>query len=97
MVADMSAYVGSAADADEVSVCSLGVYGTKYVRNSGDTVPSELSIAKGFSKTIVIDNITSELEIGNELDINMREKTQLGIVSFTELSSSTEVLIDSTG
>ena len=35
MVGDMSDQVGSAANSDTVSVCSVGVYGTKYVR-SGD-------------------------------------------------------------
>ena len=39
MVADMSQHVSTAADSDTVSICSVGVYGTKYVRN-GDPVPN---------------------------------------------------------
>ena len=34
LVADMSRYVASASNSDTVSVCSIGVYGTKYERKS---------------------------------------------------------------
>ena len=44
MVADMSDRVGSAADSDTVSVCSVGVYGTKYSRPGG-ALPSSISVA----------------------------------------------------
>ena len=44
MVADMSDHVATALDSDTVSVCSVGVYGTKYSR-PGDALPSSISVA----------------------------------------------------
>ena len=46
MVADMSQHVSSAADSDKVSVCSLGVYGTRYIRN-GESLPATIEIIQG--------------------------------------------------
>ena len=50
MVADMSTQVGLgvAADSDTVSVCSIGVYGTKYER-SGEPVPNSIELAIGYT------------------------------------------------
>ena len=45
LVADMSLYVATAANTDTVSVCSLGAYGTKYVRDS--EVVSSVTIVQG--------------------------------------------------
>ena len=48
MVAGMSDHVATALDSDSVSVCSVGVYGTKYVR-SGDSVPETIEVSQGQS------------------------------------------------
>lgn len=96
MVADMSEHVGYTS-ADTVSVCSVGVYGTKYVRSSSSSVPSSVEITQGESQTITIENISSYWDIGNELAINMRQTTSLSFVSLTEVTGSTDVLIDTTG
>ena len=52
MVADHST-VSAATGSDEVSVCSVGVYGTQYVRD-GEAVPSSIEIDKGKSTTLSI-------------------------------------------
>ena len=45
MVANLSDQVGSALDADTISVCTVGVWGTKYYRNS--EVPESLEMVIG--------------------------------------------------
>ena len=42
IVADMSAYTDSATVTDTVSVCTLGIYGTKYVRD--EPLPSSATV-----------------------------------------------------
>ena len=58
MVADMSQHVSTAADSDTVSICSVGVYGTKYVRN-GDPVTTSIEIVLNQSQTISIGRINA--------------------------------------
>ena len=70
MVADMSDQAASA-DEETVAVCSVGVYGTKYVR-SGEQVPETIEISQGQSTTITIENIQSYVPIGNQLAIDLR-------------------------
>ena len=56
IVADMSQYVATAADADTVSICSVGVYGTKYVRDGQQQqpLPDSVEIVQGRSLTIPV-------------------------------------------
>ena len=72
MVADQSDQVGSAADSDTVTMCQVGVYGTKYERTSGDPVPATIEVSQGQSETVTIDNIQASIPIGNTLAINLR-------------------------
>lgn len=100
LVADMTQQLSQVTDPDTetISVCSIGVYGTKYVRSS--EVPSSLELVAGDSKTISIDNISSFFTLGNDLAINMRQSVAsaaLDFVTFTETSNATDVHIDSTG
>ena len=78
MVADMSDQTGTAADGDTVSVCTIGVYGTKYARSS--TVPESLEMVSGDAQTVSIERIQSSLSIGNELDIQLRQSSNLDFV-----------------
>ena len=55
IVADMSAYTSSAADSDEVSVCSLSIYGTKYVRD--DPLPNSIIVIPGKINTFSVPDI----------------------------------------
>ena len=95
IVADMRAYTASAVISDTVSVCSLGIFGTKYVRD--DSVPTSISIIQGQKKTIRVSKIYSFYQIGNDLSINLRQRSELDFVVFIENTSWTDVQIDSTG
>ena len=70
LVADMSTYTGSAAPTDTVSVCSLGIYGTKYVRD--EPLSTSHTVTRGQVSTITVPDIYSFYEIGNELAISLR-------------------------
>ena len=68
----------------KMSLCALGIMGTKYVR---DTSPEQsYEITQGEKAEIEIENIYSEIPIGTTLDINMRlNSTNLdSFVSFVE-------------
>ena len=56
MVADMSQHVSTAADSDEVSVCSVGIFGTKYVRN-GEPLSEVVEVTKGQTLTVSVEKI----------------------------------------
>ena len=56
LVADMSQHVSTAADSDEVSVCSVGIFGTKYVRN-GEPLPEVVEVTKGQTLTVSVEKI----------------------------------------
>ena len=92
----MSQQVSTAADPDTVSVCSVGVYGTKYVRN-GDPVPTELEMEINQSQTISIERIQPSITIANQQDIKLRQVSNLGFITITENVSFSDVLIDTTG
>ena len=78
-------------------MCSVGVYGTQYVRD-GEAVPSSIEIDKGKSTTLSIKHIYSKLTITNSLSINLRQSgSTLPFVTFTEQSDSTDVVINTTG
>ena len=96
MVADMSQHVSTAADSDTVSICSVGVYGTKYVRN-GDPVTTSIEIVLNQSQTISIERIQPSITIANQQDIKLRQKSNLGFITITENASFSDVLIDTTG
>ena len=55
----------------DISLCSLGIMGTKYGL-SGATMPTAETVAISEQKTIDIPRITSEYEIGNTLSIKLR-------------------------
>ena len=65
LVADMSPY-----DTDTVSVCSLGIFGTRYDRD--EAIPTSMSVIQGKIVTITVPHIYSFYSIGNTIDINLR-------------------------
>ena len=99
IVADLSHLMSSIGSINQ-SICTVGVFGTRYVRGDGDAVPSSLEVASGTSKTLSIAHIHSELTIGTTLDINLRfggsAAEQLSFVSLSESASATSVVIDAT-
>ena len=68
----------------EMTICTFAVFGTQYGRNS--TVPASLEIAAGDAKTLEIEPIYAMLEIGNTLDIHLRQKvgSELPWVTFPD-------------
>lgn len=96
-VADLSRYMPNGSQ-DTVSICAIGVFGTKYVRD-GEPVPTSITMLRGASETFVVANIYPLHELGNELAINLRQASSLGFVTLdqSDASSQTVVNIDSTG
>ena len=95
LVADQSAHIGTASGSETVSVCSLSVFGTKYVRD--DSVPTSLTVTRGLVSTISVGKIYSVYQIGNTLDIKLRQKTDFDFVIFYEKENHTDLSIDGEG
>ena len=92
LVADLS-HLADPSQID-MSICTLGVFGTKYVRD-GDPLPSSIELASGSTAVnLDITHIYSELTIGTELAINLRQASQLSFVTLVELDGRTQVVID---
>ena len=80
----------------EMTICTFAVFGTQYERNS--TVPASLEIAAGDAKTLVIEPIYAKFEIGNKLDIHLRQKAGSELFWVTILQGSpTQVQFDTGG
>ena len=80
IVSDMSAFAGQEY---ETSICTLGVMGTRYVRD-GTPLPAQIDIVAGQSWSFSLSHIYSELEIGTTLAIKLREKTQSELVTIID-------------
>ena len=79
-----------------VTICSLGVIGTRYVRDS-NPLPAELNLFPGQTKSYTLPHIYSELEIGTKLAINVREKENLSnLLTLTNREDSCDLLFDLT-
>ena len=80
-----------------MSICDLGVFGTRYIRDT--PAPETLSLVLGDVKRVLIESIYAELPIGNTLDIKLRQKSgfELGFVTFEEVATGTNVIIDTIG
>ena len=55
-----------------MSICSLGIMGTKYVRD-GEPLQKTVEIIQGESLTIPVAHIYSYHPIGNTLSISLRQ------------------------
>ena len=80
----------------EMSICSLGVIGTRYVRD-GQPLPAEITLIIGDSWNFSLPHIYSDIEIGTVLAIDVRESTNTDILTITNGVSATDLLIDATG
>ena len=67
IVADLSHLRG---DYYKMSLCNLGIMGTRYVRD--ESFEESIEIIKGNSISILVPHVYSELPIANELEINLR-------------------------
>ena len=66
------------------SLCTVGIFGTEYVRE--EVIEETLEIQSGATITLQIPHIYSALEIGNTLAIYMRQRlgSELDFVFITE-------------
>ena len=76
----------------EMSICTLGIYGTRYARDQN--IPSSVQITKGDSMVLTVPKIYSTESIGTQLLINLRSSQSF--VTFTENEFSKDVYIDTT-
>ena len=67
------------------SICTVGVFGTRYVRD-GDPLPSSIEVAQGEESRLIVPHIYSEFTIGTTLAINLRQvaSNNLSFVSIIE-------------
>jgi len=90
IVADLSSLAGqtssSAPNGYEMSICSLGIFGTHFVRTG--SVPAAVAVTQATTETITINKITarSDLALGNTLYIKLRQKpgSSFSWVTFTD-------------
>ena len=54
------------------SICSLGIMGTRYVRD--DPLPGRIEVLKDEILTISIQKAYSEFQIGTQIDMKQRQK-----------------------
>ena len=92
IVSDMSHLAGQKY---ETSICSLGVFGTRYVR-VGEPLPAEIDIVADETFSFSLAHIYSEIEIGTKLEIAVREKTKSNVVTIVNNDSSAYITIDTT-
>lgn len=65
--ADLTSLVGDY----EMSICNLGLFGTKYERST--LIEKSITLGKNESTRVFkVENIASKLTIGNQLDIYLR-------------------------
>ena len=93
IVSDMSHLAG---EDYETSICSLGVIGTRYVR-TGESLPSEITLAVGESWSFSLEHIHSEIDIGTQLQIAVREASNSNLIIINERESATDISIDTEG
>lgn len=80
----------------EMSLCSLGIMGTKYERAE---MQENFEVLKGETLTVRVPHIYSSIEIANELRIKVRQPAhaELAYVSLRELQDETEVFVNLSG
>ena len=70
-VADLS-HLMSTYGSIATSICTIGVFGTRYVRDE-DPLPNLIEVVQGEVFRLSVLNIYSEFTIGTTLDINLRQ------------------------
>ena len=91
IIADLSHLAGQTY---QMSLCALGIMGTKYVRDS--PVVETIEILQGETAQIDVLKIYSQISIGTLLDIDLRlgDVNQASFVTFQETETSTIVQIN---
>ena len=80
------------------SLCSIGIFGTRYIRN--EPLRGSLPVRMGSSRSMFIPHIffDPDYEITNILSIHVRQKAghEVGVVELTDFDTGTLVSIDAT-
>ena len=74
MVADLTEHAndtGGVNDSEEISICSIGVFGTKYER-VGEPLATSIVMTQNEVQSLEVARITSSVAIGTTLDIKLR-------------------------
>lgn len=83
-----------------MSICQLGIMGTKYLRDTEEPLQEAVELFQGETWQVEVAHIYSAYTIANTLAIDLRQAAgspQLDFVELTRLSHSVVVKIDSTG
>ena len=80
----------------EMNVCSLGVIGTRYVRD-GEALASEIVVLRGESLSLSVPHIYSEIKIGARIAIDVRAKPESNLIKIVNHASWTDVQIETAG
>ena len=70
IVADLSHLTGQTYS---MSICALGIMGTRYIRSNA--LPTSLEVTEGTVTTLNVQQIVSEYDIGNVLEVNLAAPT----------------------
>ena len=79
-----------------VSICNLGIMGTKYVRDT--PVPSEVTLKMGETNVFLVEDIYAEIPIANTIVPRLRQAagSELDWITINVQTGSSEVQIDAT-
>ena len=78
------------------TLCQLGIMGTRYIRDIEPPVYHEHILGMDDRNSIFVQHIYSELEIGNELDIYLRQASELSFIDMVRNGrDGTNIYIDS--
>jgi hypothetical protein len=75
-------YISTVVPSVEISVCAIAVFGTRYIRD--EPLKSTLKIKSGDQSVFSVPHIHSEDVIGNQLNVELRQKpgSELSFVNF---------------
>ena len=81
----------------ELSICSVGVFGTRYIRK--ELIKNTFNILTDAQSVIKVPHVFAEDVIGDKLAIDLRQKvgSELPFISFRNGIDSTDVLINAVG
>ena len=90
-------FVSTIVPSVEVSICTVAVFGTSYIRI--ETLTDTIVIQAGDQSVLSVPHVFAEDVIGDQLAIELRQKagSEIPFVSFINFASSTDVVIDATG
>ena len=77
-----------------MSICALGIMGTRYIRSNA--LPTSLEVTEGTVTTLNVQQIVSEYDIGNVLEVNLAAPALSFVQIVTQDVTQAELAIDAT-